>query len=86
MCFHSGIGKTILFGGVNANPSVPPSAIDNDKTWAYDGTNWVELNVPGVRPLRRERARLAYDLLRTSACSSAACTTRTASRAATRGS
>jgi hypothetical protein len=64
MCFHAGIGKTILFGGVNASPTVPPAAIDNDKTWAYDGTNWVELNVPGVRPLRRERARLAYDPFR----------------------
>jgi hypothetical protein len=64
MCFHAGVGKTILFGGVNANPSVPPSAIDSDKTWAFDGTNWAELPVPGVRPPRRERARLAYDPFR----------------------
>jgi hypothetical protein len=64
MCFHAGVGKTILFGGVNANPSAPPSAIDSDRTWAYDGTNWAELPVPGVRPLRRERARLAYDPIR----------------------
>ncbi|HZN39227.1 MAG TPA: hypothetical protein VFD82_10515 [Planctomycetota bacterium] len=64
MCFHHGLGKTILFGGVNANPSTPPALIDNDKTWAYDGATWVELAVPGTRPPRRERARLAYDPLR----------------------
>lgn len=62
MCFHAGIGKTVLFGGVNADPAVFPP--DNDKTWVYDGTTWTELVVTGSRPPRRERARMAYDLAR----------------------
>jgi hypothetical protein len=64
MCFHAGVGKTILFGGVNADPSTPVALIDNDKTWAFDGTNWAELPVPGTRPPKRERARMAYDHVR----------------------
>ena len=63
MCFHAGIGKTILFGGVNAT-SGAPFPVDNDKTWAWDGTNWTELTITGTRPPARERARLAYDSLR----------------------
>ncbi|MBL8727526.1 MAG: hypothetical protein JNM25_03775 [Planctomycetes bacterium] len=66
MCYHYGVGKTILFGGVNANPSTPPTNVYNDKTWAYDGfTNtWTELTVTGARPNKRERATLAYDAVR----------------------
>lgn len=60
MCFHSGAGLTILFGGVNAT-SGASFPVDNDKTWAWNGTNWSELPVVGTRPLVRERARLAYD-------------------------
>ena len=62
MCFHAGIGSTILFGGVDATNGVFPP--DNDKTWAYDGTNWTELPIAGSRPPLRERARMAYDPLR----------------------
>lgn len=62
MCFHAGAGKTVLFGGVNANPSAFPP--DTDKTWGYDGTTWAELVVTGTRPPRRERARMAYDSVR----------------------
>lgn len=62
MCFHAATGKTVLFGGVNANPSVFPP--DTDKTWAYDGTTWTELIIVGSRPPRRERARMAYDSVR----------------------
>jgi hypothetical protein len=61
MCFHAGVGKTILFGGVNANGALPP---DSTKTWAWDGTNWTELVVPGIRPPLRERASMAYDPIR----------------------
>jgi hypothetical protein len=66
MCFHGGVGKTILFGGVNADPSTPPGDVANDKTWAYDGnTNtWTELAIVGPRPNKRERATLAYDPVR----------------------
>jgi hypothetical protein len=66
LCFHEGVGKTILFGGVNANPSTPPANVYNDKTWAYDGfTNtWTELTVTGARPNKRERATMAYDSVR----------------------
>jgi len=59
MCFHEGVGMTILFGGVNASSGAFPP--DNDKTWAFDGTNWTELTIAGSRPPRRERARMAYD-------------------------
>ncbi|HEX5050583.1 MAG TPA: hypothetical protein VFZ65_02315 [Planctomycetota bacterium] len=63
MCFHAGLGKTILFGGVNAT-SGAPLPVDTDKTWAWDGTNWAELPVSGVRPPKRERASMAYDPVR----------------------
>lgn len=64
MCYHLAAAKTILFGGVNANPSV--TVPYNDKTWAYDGnTNtWTELTITGPRPRARERATMAYDWVR----------------------
>jgi hypothetical protein len=66
MCFHAAANRTILFGGVNANPSTPPNLVANDKTWAYDGlaNTWTELTISGPRPFRRERATLTYDPIR----------------------
>ncbi|MBX3462103.1 MAG: hypothetical protein KF830_02955 [Planctomycetes bacterium] len=60
MCFHIGIGKTVLFGGIDVQTG------GNDKTWLYDaGTNsWSELVVTGPKPAPRTGAKMAYDPVR----------------------
>lgn len=60
MCFHAGIGKTILFGGIDVQIG------GTNKTWAYDaGTHtWAELTIPGAKPAARIGAKMAYDPIR----------------------
>lgn len=58
MCFHTGLGKTVLFGGID------PQVGGVDTTWAYDGTNWTALTVSGPRPAPRTAARMVYDSAR----------------------
>jgi hypothetical protein len=60
MCFHVGIGQTVLFGGIDVQTGA------NDKTWLYDaGTNaWSELVVAGPKPAPRTGAKMAYDPIR----------------------
>ena len=60
MCFHQGIGKTVLFGGIDVQGAW------NNTTWTYDaGTNaWAALAVPGTKPGARTGARMSYDSTR----------------------
>jgi hypothetical protein len=58
MCFHAGIGKTVLFGGLDVQIG------GNDKTWTYDGTNRTEVVIAGAKPSPRTGARMAYDSFR----------------------
>ena len=58
MCFHAGLGQTILFGGIDVQIG------GNDTTWAYDGTNWTALPVTGSKPPVRTGARMVYDPFR----------------------
>lgn len=60
MCFHAGIGKSVLFGGIDVQIG------GTDKTWLYDaGTHtWTELVIPGAKPQARTGAKMAYDSLR----------------------
>lgn len=58
MCFHAGIGKVVLFSGIN------PQTGGNDTTWLYDGTNWTAAPVTGPRPAVRTGARMVYDFAR----------------------
>lgn len=60
MCFHAGIGKTVLFGGIDVQGSW------NDTTWLYDAATdtWAAASIPGAKPGARTGARLAYDSFR----------------------
>lgn len=61
MCFHPGIGRTVLFGGIDVQTG------GTDKTWTYDaGANtWTEVAAGAVaKPAARTGAKLAYDPLR----------------------
>jgi hypothetical protein len=55
MCFHSGLGRTLLFGGIDVQVG------GNDQTWTWDGTNWTQVPVAGVRPAPRTLAQMVYD-------------------------
>ena len=55
MCFHQGLGRTVLFGGID------PQTGGVDTTWLYDGTNWTAAVVTGPKPAVRTGAKLAYD-------------------------
>lgn len=58
MCFHQGIGKAVLFGGID------PQIGGVDTTWLYDGTNWTAATISGQKPAPRTGARMAYDSVR----------------------
>jgi hypothetical protein len=58
MCFHQGLGKTVLFGGID------PQVGGVDTTWLYDGANWTAAPITGSRPAVRTGAKLAYDSVR----------------------
>lgn len=55
MCFHNGIAKTVLFGGIDVQIG------GTDTTWLFDGTNWTAATVTGVKPSARTGCALAYD-------------------------
>lgn len=55
MCFHAGIGKVVLFGGID------PQTGGTDDTWSFDGTNWAVIPVSGPRPVARTAAKMVYD-------------------------
>jgi len=54
MAFDAALGKTVLFGGLDANLNAL-----ND-TWAYDGTNWTQL-CAACAPPARGALGMAYD-------------------------
>jgi hypothetical protein len=57
MCFHAGLGKTVLFGGAfNGTLS--------DATWVYDGSNWAQAPIAGSKPAPRHAAKMVYDDVR----------------------
>ncbi|MBL8727316.1 MAG: hypothetical protein JNM25_02720 [Planctomycetes bacterium] len=60
MCFHAGIGKTVLFGGIDVQGSW------NNTTWTYDGAThaWSALTIAGAKPAARTGAMMAYDSIR----------------------
>lgn len=60
MCFHAGIGRTVLFGGIDVQTG------GTNKTWLYDGGThtWTELVIPGAKPQARTGAKMAYDSFR----------------------
>lgn len=58
MCFHAGLGRTVLFGGID------PQIGGVDTTWSYDGTDWTVVPVSGPKPAPRSGAKLAYDNVR----------------------
>jgi hypothetical protein len=58
MCYHAGINRTVLFGGID------PQIGGVDTTWLYDGTSWTAAAIPGSKPAPRTGARMAYDSLR----------------------
>jgi hypothetical protein len=58
MCYHEGLGRTVLFGGID------PQIGGTDTTWLYDGTNWVAAPVSGPKPAVRTGAKMVYDAVR----------------------
>jgi hypothetical protein len=58
MCFHAGIGMTVLFSGLNAQTG------SDDVIWAYNGVDWVPLALPAPKPAARIGASLVYDSVR----------------------
>ena len=58
MCYHAGLGTTVLFGGID------PQTGGTDTTWLYNGTNWTAAAVVGPKPAVRTGAKMAYDSTR----------------------
>ena len=58
MCYHAGLGRTVLFGGID------PQTGGVDTTWLYDGTNWTAATVVGPKPTARTGAKMVYDSTR----------------------
>jgi len=60
MCFHAGLGRTVLFGGLDVQGSW------NDTTWAYDAAanTWSTIPIVGPKPGARTGARMTYDSTR----------------------
>lgn len=58
MCFHIGLGKTVLFGGID------PQIGGTDNTWLYDGSSWTIAPVTGAKPSARTGAEMVYDNVR----------------------
>jgi hypothetical protein len=58
MCFHQGLNKTVMFGGIN----VLTGGVST--TWLYDGSTWTAANVTGTRPAARTGCSMVYDNFR----------------------
>lgn len=59
MCFHTGHGKAVLFGGRDY-----ATGYGTDATWRYDGVAWTAVPVVGARPSARIGAGMVYDAAR----------------------
>ncbi len=57
VCYHVGLGKTVLFGGAFSSTIF-------DATWVYDGVNWTQVPITGSKPLPRSAAKMVYDDVR----------------------
>lgn len=55
MCYHAGMQRVVLFGGID------PQTGGNSTTWLYDGTNWTAAPVTGAVPVVRFAPQLVYD-------------------------
>ena len=58
MCFHAGINRAVMFGGID------PQIGGVDTTWLYDGTNWTAAPITGSKPSVRTGAKMVYDSVR----------------------
>jgi hypothetical protein len=59
MCFHTGLGVSVMFGGFNALAN----SVQNE-TWTWDGTSWTLLPAVGPQPPARASAEMVYDATR----------------------
>ena len=57
MCYYTGIGKSVLFGGYDGFGL-------RDETWVYDGASWTQVVITGSRPSARNAAKMVYDPVR----------------------
>lgn len=57
MCYHTALGRTVLFGGAFSSTLF-------DTTWTYDGVNWTQVSLTGARPPVRNAAKMVYDSAR----------------------
>ncbi len=58
MCFHGGMNKIVLFGGIDVQIG------GTNDTWTYDGVNWTVVPVTGARPSARTGPKMVYDAAR----------------------
>jgi len=59
MAYDLGRGRVVLFGGAVGTGA----GIDNDETWEWDGTNWLQLQ-PAARPSPRRSGDMTFDVAR----------------------
>lgn len=59
MCFHTGLGVSVMFGGFN-----PLANSVQNETWTWDGTDWALVPAVGPQPPARASAELVYDATR----------------------
>lgn len=57
MCFHPGLGSSVLFGGYNGFSVT-------DETWLYNGIAWTQVTIAGSKPSPRNAAKMVYDPVR----------------------
>lgn len=57
MCFHPGLGQSVLFGGYNGFSLT-------DETWIYNGAAWTQVAITGSKPSPRNAAKMIYDPVR----------------------
>lgn len=55
MCYHAGINRTVMFGGID----VLSGGVDT--VWLYDGTTWTAAPITGSGPVARTGAQMSYD-------------------------
>ncbi len=58
MCYQPALGQVLMFGGHDGND------VPFDDTWAFDGTDWTQLNTTGPKPAARAGARMEQILTR----------------------
>ncbi len=56
MCYHQGLGVSVMFGGFN-----PLANSAQNETWTYDGADWSLVAPVGPQPPARGSAEMVYD-------------------------